>query len=340
MGQTHQGSHGQQAICIVKRVLLALCFVVRSTPSLSEPTPWFHGPVHLTCTGILHDDVSGKRRTSNLYRDNYAVDFDNRAWCKGVACTPTLPMDHVQGVRAWLSDHPLPAKACGAYEKTTFLGDDLRLSRAFGGCGEDLSVEAQCTVDRNSGQDVASSMRVRTGRRSGLVPGLYKIAHQTSGAQTIGGYLMIGKDGKMAVYAGKRGKFADGRSECYVLASGTDVDAMMQGQTLRPGKAPGGEPDHELTIDRTRVGVVDRLSAHDPIAWFYSGPHGNYKLNGDGYFVNTGARGTTFSDAPAGWQQGADTQHFTFPAAPVGWPDAAELRSWTCPHKPGDGQRP
>jgi TonB family protein len=107
---------------------------------------------------------------------------------------------------------------------------------------------------------------------SGPVPyaGFYSASHRVSvegNSVEIEAYLQISQSGVMTAYAlsGLPPSSPNRSPPCLELARNQAVNAPLQGKTLKPGTAPGGQPDYEVTVGATTFGVI---SLAGPTRWF------------------------------------------------------------------------
>lgn len=104
-------------------------------------------------------------------------------------------------------------------------------------------------------------------------------------------YLKISRSGVMTAYAlNGLPPSASSRScsptckppppPCFEPARDQAVNAPLQGKTLKPGAAPGGQPDYEVTVGATTFGVISL--AGSPTRWFVRNNARNNLVNVNG----------------------------------------------------------
>ena len=119
------------------------------------------------------------------------------------------------------------------------------------------------------------------------ISGLFSAAHQISnvdGDIMVKDFVNIDRSGKMTVYL--QGMNHAGQ-ECYVLASGSETNASLQGRVLAPGKSPLGDPDYEIKIGDDIFGILKQRDTKGGLQWFFYIKKFNktYKVTGAGNAV-------------------------------------------------------
>lgn len=124
------------------------------------------------------------------------------------------------------------------------------------------------------------------------VAGVYSTKHKATidGSTTeVNGFLSIDSDGRMTVYAARRGTTTG--KDCYFIPSGNTVNSLLQGRTLVAGTSPSGEPAYQVQLGEDSFGIITQPDAQTGrYRWyFHSGKDDSTAtVAGAGHIINSG----------------------------------------------------
>ncbi len=150
------------------------------------------------------------------------------------------------------------------------------------------------------------------------IAGMYSASYTTTingTAVTTQDYIYIAPNGLVNVFLSQDdGTVTPGRN-CYLLASGQQVDGLLQNLVLAQGSAPSGASDLQVTLSNgdTFGVLLPVASSSQPLSWFVSPAHG------------------TTLYAPGGSQlQTVDGYNYAFGGTVLTTPTLTELQAATC----------
>jgi len=155
--------------------------------------------------------------------------------------------------------------------------------------GAAFCAHAQTASRPPGGVEVDANLTAPVGEANGGngIAGLFSAAHLVStvdGKVRVKDFVNIDRNGKITAYA--QGTSPAGQ-ECYLLASGGDTNATLQGRTLVSGKSPQGDPDYETKIGDDTFGILVEPDNNGELQWFFhmGKPDRTIKVRGAGHTV-------------------------------------------------------
>ena len=150
------------------------------------------------------------------------------------------------------------------------------------------------------------------------IAGMYSASYVTTingSPLTTQDYLYIAPNGLVNVYLYQDdGSVSPGRN-CYLLASGQQVDAPLQNAILVAGTSPSGVPDYEIKMaNGDTFGIIAQADSNKTYPWFIK--------SAQGAIANFSA-GTSL--------QSVNGYSYAFGGAVLSSPTLTELQAATCP---------